>query len=57
MKLPATMLPSVPVPYDVDAIVAAPRDDVALAGVIDALAVGADPVAGGAAGDHHSAAE
>ena len=42
---------------DVDTIVVAPRDDVALAGVIDAAAVGADPVAGGASVDHHSAAD
>src|SRR5262249_17265075 len=42
---------------NVDAIVVATRDDVALALVVDALAVGADPVAGCAGGDHDAAAE
>ena len=42
---------------DVDAIVVAPRDDVPLAHIVDAVSVGTDPVAGGAGRDRHAAAE
>ena len=42
---------------DLDADVIVARDDVALAGVVDALTAGTDPVAGCAAVDHHTAAE
>ena len=42
---------------DVDGIVVAARDHVPLTDVVNALAVGADPVVRGAGRDRHAAAE